>query len=190
MTKDQLIAKVHKESTCMMEFLANIHDKLGNGFAAYLYVMKKITAQISDRLRKDLEKRAYITVSRKLFSIYRFKIANVTKSQLAPSATTVQEEEQHSDQSCEQKPEAKQTTKFSSSIHYYKRDLSPIREHFPVCSIKTPYRQNFSNYDANMMSKDFKSSLLKSMGSGVKCIQSADQDRRLSTYYNQQEVCT
>jgi len=41
-----------------------------------------------------------------------------------------------------------------------------------------------------MMSKDFKSSLLKSMGSNVKCIQSADQNRRLSTYYNQQEVCT
>ena len=41
-----------------------------------------------------------------------------------------------------------------------------------------------------MLSKDFKSNLLRSMGSGVKCITSTDQNRRLSTYYNKQEVCT
>ena len=61
---------------------------------------------------------------------------------------------------------------------------------FPTCSIKTPYRQNFSNYQANMMSKDFKSQLLKSLGAGVKCIQSTDQNRKLSTYYSKMEVCT
>ena len=78
----------------------------------------------------------------------------------------------------------KQSTKYSSCIHYYKRDLSPVRENFPICNIKTPYRQNFSNYDANMMSKDFKDSLLKSMGGNVKCIQTTDHKRRLSTFYN------
>ena len=75
-------------------------------------------------------------------------------------------------------------------MHYYKRDLSPVHETFPICSQKTPYRQNFSNYEVNMLSKDFKSNLLRSMGSGVKCITSTDQNRRLSTYYNKQEVCT
>ena len=39
-----------------------------------------------------------------------------------------------------------------------------------------------------MLSKDFKSNLLKSMGSGVKCITSTDQNRRLSTYYNKQDI--
>lgn len=41
MTVDQLIAKVHKEMQCVMEFMAQSHDKLGNGFAAYVYVIKK-----------------------------------------------------------------------------------------------------------------------------------------------------
>ena len=79
-------------------------------------------------------------------------------------------------------------TKFNSCMHYYKRDLSPIKEAFTQCNIKTPYRQNFENYGANMMSKDFKSSLLKSLGSGVKCMSSINQNRRLSTYYKQIEV--
>jgi len=43
MTKEQLMAKVRKEAQSVMEFLANSHDRLGNGFAAYLYVMKKMT---------------------------------------------------------------------------------------------------------------------------------------------------
>ena len=41
-----------------------------------------------------------------------------------------------------------------------------------------------------MMSKDFKSQLMKSLGGGVKCIQSTDQNRKLLTYYSKQEVCT
>ena len=73
-------------------------------------------------------------------------------------------------------------------MHYYKRDLSPIKEAFTQCNIKTPYRQNFENYGANMMSKDFKSSLLKSLGSGVKCQSSVNQNRRLSTYFNQVDI--
>ena len=41
MSKEQLIAKVHKDMQSVLEFLAVSHDKLGNGFAAYHYVMKK-----------------------------------------------------------------------------------------------------------------------------------------------------
>ena len=69
-------------------------------------------------------------------------------------------------------------------MHYYKRELSPIKENFPYGSYKSPYRQNFSNYDVNMMSKDFKDTLLKSMGGNVKCVQSTDNNRRILTYYN------
>ena len=43
MTKEQLIAKVHKEMYCVLEFLGANHDKLGNGFAAYSYVIKKMS---------------------------------------------------------------------------------------------------------------------------------------------------
>ena len=90
------------------------------------------------------------------------------------SALTNNNEEEVNDYQYEQALEPNNSkenqTKFSSCIHYYKRDLSPIREAFPQCSIKTPYRQNFSNYELNMMSKDFKSSLLKTMGGSVKCI--------------------
>ena len=42
MTKDQLIAKVHKEMQSVLEFMAMSHDKLGNGYAAFVYVAKKM----------------------------------------------------------------------------------------------------------------------------------------------------
>ena len=77
MTKEQLISKVHREMQDVMEFIAQMHDKLGNGFAALLHAFKKMNPQITDRVRKDLDKRAFQTVSRKLFSIYRFKITNL-----------------------------------------------------------------------------------------------------------------
>ena len=81
MTTEQLIAKVHKDNSDVFEFLAQIHDKLGNGFTAYLFVMKRMNSQIVERIRKELDKRSYLTVSRKLFSIYRYKIANLTQAQ-------------------------------------------------------------------------------------------------------------
>lgn len=59
MTKDQLISKVHREMQDVMEFIAQMHDKLGNGFAALLHAFKKINPQITDRVRKDLDKRAF-----------------------------------------------------------------------------------------------------------------------------------
>ena len=65
---------------CVFEFIAQIHDKLGNGFSAYKYAFKKINPQVQSRILRDLDKRAFQTSSRKLFSIFRFKISNVTKS--------------------------------------------------------------------------------------------------------------
>ena len=83
-----------------------------------------------------MDKKAYQTFSRKLFSIYRYKISN-----LRPIKNNSINEEVNQDQQQELAgKEQKHGTKFSSCIHYYKRDLSPIRETFPQCSIKTPYR--------------------------------------------------
>ena len=65
-----------------MEFMGTSHDKLGNGFAAYLYLNKRIVGQNQERIRKELDKRAFQTFSRKLFSIYRYKTANLRKPKI------------------------------------------------------------------------------------------------------------
>ena len=39
-----------------------------------------------------------------------------------------------------QAKEGSKKNKFSSCIHYYKRDLSPMKEMYPHFSFKTPYR--------------------------------------------------
>ena len=114
-----------------------------------------------------MDKKAYQTFSRKLFSIYRYKISNLKP---VKNNNSINDEADHDQQQEQAGKEQKHGTKFSSCIHYYKRDLSPIREAFPQSSIKTPYRQNFSNYELNMMSKDFKKTLMKTMGGSVKCI--------------------
>ena len=36
------MAKMHKENSSVMNYIASIHDKLGNGFGASLYTFKKI----------------------------------------------------------------------------------------------------------------------------------------------------
>lgn len=77
MTKEQLMAKVHKDMQNILEFVAVGHDKLGNGYQAFAYVIKKQSNQVGERIRKELEKRAFQTHSRKLFSIYRYKIVNL-----------------------------------------------------------------------------------------------------------------
>ena len=69
----------------VLEFMAVNHDKLGNGFAAFVYVIKKTNHTVTERIRKELDKRAFQSFSRKLFSIYRYKIVNLK------SAATVEE---------------------------------------------------------------------------------------------------
>jgi len=39
--------------------MAISHDKLGNGYQAFFYVMKKTNIQVAERIRKELDKRAF-----------------------------------------------------------------------------------------------------------------------------------
>ena len=75
LSTEQLVQKVHKDMYCAFEFMGGNLDKVGNGFAAFFWIVKRTSAQMSERIRKELDKRAFQNYSRKLFSIYRFKIA-------------------------------------------------------------------------------------------------------------------
>jgi hypothetical protein len=35
---------------------------------------------------------------------------------------------------------------FTTSLHYYKRNLTPVKEGFALCNEKTPYKSNFDHY--------------------------------------------
>lgn len=39
--------------------MAMSHDKLGNGYQAFFYVIKKTNNQVVERIRKELDKRAF-----------------------------------------------------------------------------------------------------------------------------------
>lgn len=54
--------------------------------------------------------------------------------------------------------------KFTTSLHFFKRDLTPLRENYAQCNEKTPYKQNFQNYEGSLMSKELKDGLLTSLG--------------------------
>lgn len=61
---------------------------------------------------------------------------------------------------------------FNSCMHFYKRDLSPVRETFVMHNVVakgSPYKQNFENYGVNIATNDFKKTLLKGMGDNVIC---------------------
>ena len=58
-------------------------------------------------------------------------------------------------------------------MHFYKRELSPVREAFinyDVISQGSCYKKNFENYATNLQTSDFKKTLLANMGEKVKCI--------------------
>ena len=187
-----------------MDVLGQQLDKVGNGFAAMGFVMKKLNGKMKDEVAKELAKRGKCQQTRKLFSIYRYRTGHKEANDIETPSPLLRSGKLslgsvNQDNIADNDPGVDDTvdtvvakkedpTKFNSCMHYYKRDLSPIKEAFTQCNIKTPYRQNFENYGANMMSKDFKSSLLKSLGSGVKCLSSVNQNRRLSTYYKQIEI--
>lgn len=76
MTKEQLLHKVHTQMYCCLEFIGNSHDKLGNGFPSLAYIFKKTGSVTLERIKKALLKRATQKYSRKLFSIYRYRVAN------------------------------------------------------------------------------------------------------------------
>lgn len=77
-----------------------------------------------------------------------------------------------------------------TNMHFYNRHLEPIRENFKSdISDQTPYNLNFEtlNGSRDIMSHDFKSSLLKNMGENVKCMTSnkdLNKGSKITTYTN------
>ena len=63
-------------------------------------------------------------------------------------------------------------------MHFYKRELSPIRETFVMLKKGSPYKKNFEQYEVNIATKDFKRNLLNSMGENVKCVTSYTKNNR------------
>jgi len=116
-------------------------------------------------------------MARKLFSIYKYKISNRTSSPgrrdsvktstSSPSRTSAQEEDDFD--IAAELPDLADEGKFTSCMHFYKRDLTPVKENFTLINHKTPYRNSFEHYDINALGKNFIESLITSMGSGVKC---------------------
>ena len=56
-----------------MDVLGGQHDKVGNGFGAMSFVMKKLYGKMKDEVAKELTKMGKQSQTRKLFSIYRYK---------------------------------------------------------------------------------------------------------------------
>ena len=90
--------------------------------------------------------------SKKLFSIYRSR-------QLDPSLFNSKSNQDSESQ-----------VKYFTSMHHYKRDLSPLKETFASCNDKTPYRSNFQDYEGSLITQNFKDELLINLGQGVKCV--------------------
>jgi len=129
-------------------------------------------------------------MARKLFSIYKYKISNRTSSPgrrdsvktstSSPSRTSAQEEDDFD--IAAELPDLADEGKFTSCMHFYKRDLTPVKENFTLINHKTPYRNSFEHYDINALGKNFKESLISSMGSGVKCQSNTGSDKRITTF--------
>ena len=93
---------------------------------------------------------------RKLFSIYKYKISS--------SASSGSMSKSSMNNKADDSPGLKfdhlaDEGKFTSCMHFYKRDLTPVKENFAAINPKTPYRQSFENYDINVLTKDFKAGL-------------------------------
>lgn len=67
-------------------------------------------------------------------------------------------------------------------MHFYKRDLTPLKENYAICQEKLPYKQNFQNYEGNLMSKAFKNQMLNNLGGQVRCVSSSVSSKRFSTF--------
>ena len=59
-----------------MDVLGQQLDRVGNGFAAMSFVMKKLNGKMKDEVAKELAKRGKCQQTRKLFSIYRYRTGN------------------------------------------------------------------------------------------------------------------
>ena len=89
------------------------------------------------------------------------------------------------------------TTSFSTSLHYYKRNLTPVKESFGFCNDKTPYHSNFESYKGKLVSSNFRNEMVDSLNksyegsSRVKCITTDNRtsskrmpDRVMQTYFS------
>jgi hypothetical protein len=78
-------------------------------------------------------------------------------------------------------------------LHYYKRNLTPIKESFGFCNEKTPYRSNFDNYKGTLISAHFRNELVGSLSRStgrVKCVTTDNRgykrphpDKVMQTYF-------
>jgi hypothetical protein len=79
-------------------------------------------------------------------------------------------------------------SKYMTNMHHYKRDLTPVKEIFAHTNDKTPYRDNFLDYEGSLLSSDFKHEILQSLGSRVRCqTQVSGKNRSIQTYFIESE---
>eukprot|EP00347_Sterkiella_histriomuscorum_P009800 403339843 len=154
----------------------------------YSFSINQLDAQLpQDKFKKELEElfdqEVNVKKQKKLFSIYKSK---QFKAQLEGKF----EENLNSDAAFQQREstvlnqnERKSVKQhFQTSLHYYKRDLTPLRENYAMCSEKTPYKSNFQNYQGSLMSKGLKDGILNNLGDGVKCISSNTKNKSIQTF--------
>ena len=71
---------------------------------------------------------------------------------------------------------------YNTCMHFYKRDLTPIREQFATFSDKLPYTPNFENYEGSLMSKTFKDELINNLGGTIRCQSATSRGLRINTF--------
>ena len=147
----------------------------------------KIAKPACDKMQKECQRRNRQHNVRKLFSIYKFKIsAQVAGSKSSMTKSSSPSSSNFSAESTgvrfQELVDELGAGKYTSCMHFYKRDLTPVKENFASINPKTPYRQSFENYDINVLTKDFKAGLQSSLGSGVKCQSNAGSDKRITTF--------
>ncbi len=69
-----------------------------------------------------------------------------------------------------------------TNLHFYKRHLTPIRENYALALEKTPYRENFQDYEGSLISKGLKEEILQSLGSNARCSSSSIKNKSIQTF--------
>lgn len=129
--------------------------------------MEKLKAEI-DALAKKEEPQ----VTKRLFSIYKTKWLSKEGNSNTNDASRPSTAAQGKDG---------QAQRYMTQLHYYKRDLTPVKENFLCFNTddKTPYKSNFQNYEGSLLSKTFKDEMISSLGTGVKCVSSNSKNRSI-----------
>jgi hypothetical protein len=158
-----------------------------------------------ERMGKVMSKGNRTQNVRKLLSIYKYRVSSInlfkastySLAQTEASSPTreIREEYEYDQKQLDSPREGPQEKldgpdlgKFTSCMHFYKRDLTPVKENFVQSNLKTPYRQSFEQYDLTQLSKNFKTNLANSMGEGVKCHNSGGGDKRITTFSSTTET--